>query len=133
MAQIVDAYVNLATAVDASSPGAITVPGVANTVRRIVQLIVAVVIDGAVTIDIGSNFTLKFRGKAMVEGDQEVNVGGIVSNEVGTSVGSSLEYKTPEVIPVNILVKVGQDLFIDGAHHGTDLGTPFIAVTVVLE
>ena len=129
MAQAVDAFINLATATDGTSPGAIKIP---QHVRRIIGIISTVSIDGAVTIDIGATFTIKLRGKALPQGDQEICLGGISSNEVGTSVGSTFDASPADYLPVDIQLVRGEDLFIDGAHHGTDLGTPFLSVTLVM-
>lgn len=129
MSQAVDAYVNMATAVDGSSPGSIKIP---RGISRIIALIVAVVIDGAVGLDIAATFTIKLRGKALPGGDQEIGVGGINSQEEGASVGITLSSEPADYIPVDIPVTEGEDLFVDAAHHGTDLGTPFIGATLVL-
>lgn len=129
MAQAVDVYVNMATATDGSTPGGINIPVGFN---KIAQLITAVVVDGAVTVDISGSVTLKFRGKAMVQGDQEINIGGITGTEVGTSVGNSLIIRGSDIMNVSMFVKPTEDLFIDAAIHGTDLGTPFVGVTIVL-
>jgi len=127
MAQAVNTYVELLTGTDGGTPGRIKVP---DGKTRISQIISAIVVDGGVTVDIGSNFTLKLSGTALREAEQEIGVGGIGGTEVGTSVGNSLESYPADVQFVDIKVKAGSELILNGAYSGTDLGTPFMSITL---
>src|SRR3990167_9936626 len=98
MTQAVNTFVALNTGTDGGTPGAIRIPQGAT---RIVGIMSAVCIDGAITIDVAQNFTLRLSGTALRDGVQEVPVGGIGSVEVGTSVGLALVSKPAFVQPTD--------------------------------
>ena len=92
----------------------------------------ALTIDGAWTVDTGNNYTLKLSGKALVDGDQELNVGASVSSEVGTSVTGALTLEPAFYQPTVIRVREGH-MNVSVAYDGTSPGTPFIAITLGID
>ncbi|MDI6721023.1 MAG: hypothetical protein QMD85_01440 [Candidatus Aenigmarchaeota archaeon] len=88
--------------------------------------------DGAAVIDTGNAFFLQFSGTGMVDGIQEVVIGGLMSQETGTSVTGTYTHQPAVYRNVDINVKAGE-ITVAAAYNGTDGGSPFVAVTLGFE
>lgn len=126
MTQATNTYAAVQTLPDGGTLSTVKVPP--NT-SKITILGIAKTIDGAWTIDTGNNFTLRFTGTGIVDGQHEINVGSLSTQETGTSVTGELTVMPAIYIPVDITVKAGE-ISISAAYDGTDPGTPFLAVTL---
>lgn len=126
MTQATTTYAAVQTQPDGGTMSSIKVPPGVTKISTIGAL---VVIDGAWTVDTGNNFTLKFTGTGITDGQHEINIGALSCQETGTSVTGSQTVKAATYIPVDIAVKAGE-ISLSAAYDGTDPGTPFIAVTV---
>lgn len=129
MSQAANTYASVQTKPDGGTLSTVPIPSDA---RRIVAIGAAVVIDGAHTADTGNNFTLKLSGTGMVDGEQELIVGSMASQETGTSVTGEITLMGAWYQPTDIRVKPGQDINVSAAFDGTDPGTPFLVITLVI-
>ena len=95
---------------------------------KITKLIAAVTLNAAAVVT-GANYVVKLSGSGMTE--QEIVVSSTQYEAgAGTTTDTFVAIRPPVVIPVDIDVSGGNNLFIDAAYVGTDPGTPFIGVTV---
>ena len=129
MGQATVVYAAVQTLPDGGTLSTVKVPP---GMTKITSIGVAIVVDGAWTVDTGNNFTLRFTGTGLKDGDQEINVGAIASQETGTSVTGSYTIEPATYIPVTIDLKPGE-ISLSAAYDGTSPGTPFIAVTLGFE
>ena len=129
MAQVTNAFVAAQTLPDGSTQVGIKIQAGESMITMIGS---GITIDGAWTIDTGNNFTIRFSGKASVDGEQEINIGALKCDETGTSVTGTLTALPATYQPVQIRVKEG-DLTVSFAYDGTDPGTPFAAVTLEIQ
>ena len=85
------------------------------------------------TIDTGNVVFLKLSGAGLVDGDQELVVGGGVADETSTSVTSDTAYLPATYQRCFIRVKPGNDVYCSASYNGTDSGTQVIAVTLEVQ
>ena len=118
-------YVALSTGSDGSTPGSIKVPQGRHTITRVKATFA---IDGVPIVDVGNVAIVKLAGKGLPTGDQEFVVGGVISQEDGTSVGMSKSTRKPYVKHTSISVTAGGEITIYGSYSGTDAGSQAISV-----
>ena len=118
-------YVALNTGSDGSTPGSVKVPQGRNMITRVKATFA---IDGVPIVDVGNVAIIKLSGKALPSGDQEFVVGGVISQEDGTSVGMSKSTRKPYIKHTSISVTSGGELTIYGSYSGTDAGSQAISV-----
>ena len=96
---------------------------------RISEISTIVMHDVISVIDTGNNFTLALTGTGLKDGNQELPIGALMTEEVGTSVTGNWSALNALYRKVNILLKPGE-IILSAAYDGTDPGTPFCAITL---
>lgn len=129
MTQAANTFAGVQTLPDGGTLSSIKVPP---DMKKITVLGSALTPDGTHTIDTGNNFTVQLSGTGMVDGIQELNIGALANQEVGTSVGAALVAEPANYRKVDINVKPGE-VVVSAAYDGTDPGSPFVAVTLGFE
>ena len=129
MTQATTTFTAVQTLPDGGTLSSIKVPP---GMKKISGLGSALTPDGTTTIDTACNFTLQLSGTGMVDGIQEFNIGALLNQEVGTSVGAGLVAETANYRAIDVNVKPGE-IVVSAAYDGTDPGSPFIAVTLGFE
>ena len=129
MTQATNVYAAVQTLPDGGTLSTVKVPP---GMKKITVLGSAITPDVISLIDTGNNFTLKFTGTGLSDGDQEISLGALANQETGVSVAGNLSYQPANYTPVDINVKPGE-ISLSAAYDGTDGGTPFIAVTLGFE
>jgi len=126
MGQATDTFAPLETGVDGGSPGAMDVPSGRS---KIEEILVAVVVDGAMVLDSGNVFTLEV-GKQAKGAPHEMIVAALQEQEVGTVAGLVITNKDPFDKEVDFEVVQGKQNY-RAAFGGTDPGTPEMYLTAV--
>lgn len=126
MSQAANTYSAVQTLPDGGTLSTVKIPPGASKISVIGA---AVIVDGAQAVDTGNNFTLRFTGTGLTDGDQEVGIGALCSQETGTSVTGCLTTESATYTPCDIRVRAGE-LSLAAAFDGTDPGTPFVVVTL---
>ena len=129
MTQATTTFTAVQTLPDGGTLSSIKVPP---GMKKISVIGVAVTPDGAQTADTGNHFFLQFSGTCMVDGIQELLVGGYASQETGTSVTGAYTHQPAYYRNVDINVRAGE-IAVAAAYNGTDSGSPFIMVTLGFE
>ena len=129
MTQATTTFTAIQTLPDGGTLSSIKVPP---GMTRISVLGTSVTHDGAATIDTGNAFILQFSGTGMVDGIQEIVVGGLMSQETGASVTGAYTNLPAVYRDIDIKLKPGE-VVIAGAYTGADPGSPFIMVTLGFE
>ena len=129
MTQATTTFTAIQTLPDGGTLTSIKVPP---NMKKITVVGTAVTPDGAQSVDTGNAFILQFSGTGMVDGIQELLVGGLASQETGTSVTGAYTHQPAVYRTVDINVKQGE-VTVAGAYTGTDSGSPFIMVTLGFE
>ena len=129
MTQAANTFAAVQTLPDGGTLSSIKVPP---NMKKITVLGSALTHDGTATVDTGNNFTIQLSGTGMVDGIQELNIGALAVQEVGTSVGAALVASPANYRMVDINVKPGE-IVVSAAYDGTDPGSPFLAVTLGFE
>ena len=126
MGQATDVHAPLETGVDGGAPGAMDVP---SGRAKIEEILVAVVVDGAHTLDSGNVFTLEI-GKQAKGAPHELIVAAMAEQEIGTVATAVLVYVPPFKLEVDFEVVQGKQNY-RAAYGGTDPGTPELYLTAV--
>ena len=120
-------YIALNADSSGGTPGAVKVPQGRN---RITKIVASASPESTVVVDIGNIYVIKLSGKALPTGDQEIIIGSLLSQEDGTSVGITVDYRKSVSIPVSIACTGGNELTISGSYSGTDSGAQNYTVTL---
>lgn len=129
MAQATTTFAAVQTQPDGGTLSSIKVPPGMTKISEIATLVIH---DVVAIIDTGNNFTLQLSGTGMKDGIQEVPIGALMAEEVGTSVTGNFAIAHAEYRKVDIQLKPGE-ITLSAAYDGTDPGTPFMAVTLGFE
>lgn len=105
--------------------GPITVPAGVSAIKELIVQISRSIQNVA---DAGGNVLLRLTGNGLVDGQQDLAVGGAHD---GTTSTEGTQMDAPVVIPVDIKVKPGNQITPSFAYTGVDFGTPEAAVTCV--
>ena|SRR3990167_6805186 len=129
MTQATTTFTAVQTAPDGTTLSSIRVPP---GMTRISSIGAAVTHDVISVIDTGNNFVIQLSGTGLADGIQELLVGGLATQETGTSVSGNLTARPAFYRDVDIKLKAG-DIIVSAAYSGTDPGSPFIAITLGFE
>ena len=120
-------YTALNTGIDNATVTAVRIPSGTSAITMVGG---AYSVSTTWTIDTGNVVFVKLSGAGLVDGDQELVIGGGVADETGTSVTSDTAYLPATYQRCNIRVKPGNDVYCSASYNGTDSGTQVIAVTL---
>ncbi len=127
--QATTTFAAVQTQPDGGTLSSIKVPPGMTKISEISTLMIHDVIS---VIDTGNNFTLQLSGTGMKDGIQELPMGSLMTEEVGTSVTGNFTSAPALYRKVDIALKPGE-ITLAAAYDGTDPGTPFLAVTLGFE
>jgi hypothetical protein len=123
----VNTWTNLST-LGAQTAAAIIVPSGYLSIK---ELWVSAMIDGAATDTTGCTFAVRLGGAGVKNGPVDIPVGSWGNEQTGNS--SVSIGKMAQVIPVDVALNPGSEVWIKGAHFSAaDAGSPEIAVTVCM-
>lgn len=129
MTQATTTFAAVQTLPDGGTLSSIKVPP---GMKKISVLGTSITHDGAATIDTGNAFIIQLSGTGMVDGIQELLVGGLMSQETGTSVTGAYTNLPAVYRNVDVNVKPGEVVLAAG-YTGADPGSPFIMITLGFE
>ena len=129
MTQAANVFASVQTLPDGGTLSSIKVPP---GMTKISVVGVALSHDSVAVIDTGNNFTLQLSGTGLVDGIQELHIGTLAAQEVGTSVGASLTAEKADYRQVDIKLKPGE-IVLSAAYDGTDPGSPLAVITLGFE
>ena len=129
MTQATTTFSSVQTLPDGGTLSSIKVPP---GMTKISVLGVALSHNDISVIDTGNNFTLRLSGTGLVDGIQELHVGTLACQEVGTSVGASLTAEKANYTDVDVRLKPGE-IVLEAAYDGTDPGSPLAVFTLGLD
>lgn len=130
MTQAVNTFAAVDTAPDGTSAGAITVPQRVSKVKRIIAVLSA---SAETATDSGGVVTLRLAGNGLVDGQQDITVGGYSSIAQGTPATGIFNQDKPVEFECNLAVVPGGQISLSAAVSGVDPGTPEVGFTLVFE
>ncbi len=129
MTQATTTFAAVQTQADGGTLSSVKVPPGMTKISEIATMVMHDVIS---VIDTGNNFTLQLSGTGLKDGIQEIPIGALMTEEVGTSVTGNFATAGAVYRKVDIALKPGE-ITLSAAYDGTDPGTPFMAVTLGFE
>ena len=122
----VNVWGNLGTLGSLGTVNAITVPDGYNSIKRM-----SVVFSRSTLADTAGGLALvRLKGSGIKHGMQDFVVGGLGAEITGNS--AATEYMLPVVFDVDIAIKPGGEIWVQGSQTGTDWGTAEVGVGLVL-